>query len=247
MELLLGFFKKNAIFLLVITVLGGYLVYTKIKGNSSESMEGKMKTDRKIDQEGGDVAVEDKKEISKRDNITDVSASPGAATVIINEEKSKPEDEFYYFENLVNIDPLIRTCPDNIGSGDKDFGGHGPVTHIDATVEIRNNKEVWVVVNFNAKESKKDYTECGKKVEKSVFTAGVNQEIIEILSSKTSYADYVDNNHDLDYPMVSGGSLVSRFEIMGDTDGNDVGNCTPDDTYFSVHFNGMKIRIKQKK
>jgi hypothetical protein len=34
---------------------------------------------------------------------------------------------------------------------------------------------------------------------------------------------------------------VQRFEILGDTGGNDIGNCTLDDVYVKVFFNQIQV------
>jgi hypothetical protein len=39
---------------------------------------------------------------------------------------------------------------------------------------------------------------------------------------------------------------VEIFEIMGDTGGNDVGNCTSDDVYMNVYFNEIRGKMQEE-
>jgi len=71
-------------------------------------------------------------------------------------------------------------------------------------------------------------------------------EILEVSPSSPSTTWYVDDNHQLDFPTVASSSLVREFRIMGDTDGNDVGNCTKDDVYMEITFNEVQIKYRYK-
>lgn len=136
---------------------------------------------------------------------------------------------------------FTRLCPELIG-GDKDFKGHGPRVEARATLSIRNNStEVWVDLYLHAKETTKNWTEAEGRWEEKLWTAPAGMVIHKIKTDIESNTSYNDSNHELDKPAIRGGSLVKQFEIMGDTEGNDVGNCTDNDVYMNVYFNPVKV------
>lgn len=134
-------------------------------------------------------------------------------------------------------------CPNHIG-GDREFDGHGPAVKASATLKLKNlNKELWVELYLHAKETRSDWTEAEGKWEYKIWDAPSGKKIKRIISDSSSGAQYVDTDHTLDIPTVTGGSLVYKFEIMGDTRGNDVGNCTADDVYMNVYFNSVTLEL----
>lgn len=135
---------------------------------------------------------------------------------------------------------ITRLCPTHIG-GDREFKGHGPDVTVTAEIERRNgNQEIWAVLYLNAKETRSDWTEAEGNWDRRVWSVPTGQKVNSIDTDLESNAGYVDTDHDLDRPSVRGGTLVSRFEVMGDTGGNDVGNCTADDVYLNVYFNEIR-------
>lgn len=140
---------------------------------------------------------------------------------------------------------ITRLCPTHVG-GDRDFKGHGPDVTANASLEIKNsNKEVWVNLYLHAKETRSDWTEARGTWSRHLWTVPSGYTIVNIISHRSSNASYRDDDHALDRPAVRGGSLVRKFEIMGDTGGNDVGNCTTDDVYMNVYFNPIKVKTQE--
>jgi len=140
--------------------------------------------------------------------------------------------------------PITRLCPAHVG-GDRDFKGHGPDVTAKASLDIKNSdKEIWVSLYLHAKETKSNWTEALGTWQQHLWTVPSGYTIDMIVSDKSSNASYRDTNHGLDHPAVQGGSLVSKFEIMGDTWGNDVGNCTTGDVYMNVYFNPVTVKAK---
>lgn len=149
-------------------------------------------------------------------------------------------EEEYRFTPL----PITRLCPNQIG-GDREFDGHGPEVRCSATLKLENSgKELWVTITLHAKETRSDWSEADGKWERKLETAPVGKKFVRIVSDTYSTAQYTDTNHRLDLPQVLGGSLVEKFEVMGDTGGNDIGNCTDDDVYLNVHFNEIVLIVK---
>lgn len=245
MEFLLGILKKNAIVALIIAALGGYIVYDKYtqKTVSSSTKVGDPSSEATV--HNGSEAEATSKSGATNSPVTN---SPGAAHVTVNvnpEGTKKSSKQSEHLEEEFQIDPIENICPNRNG-GDKEFDGNGPSVKISATLEVRGNSLV-AVINFRAKETKSDYTSCTHRLERVLVTIdGDKFDRIEILSGKKSEASYIDTNHDLDSPNVANGNLVEKFEIMGDTGGDDVGNCTDDDTKYSVYFNSVKIKIHRK-
>jgi hypothetical protein len=139
---------------------------------------------------------------------------------------------------------ITRLCPTHIG-GDREFKGHGPDVKVDATIRTRNSdREIWVTLHLHAKETRSDWTEAEGTWERKLWTAPTGKRIASIESDRFSEASYRDTNHSLDRPSVRGGALVSKFEVMGDTGGNDVRNCTSDDVYMNVYFNDIQVKLR---
>ena len=97
-----------------------------------------------------------------------------------------------------------------------------------ARLEISSDRRsIDAVMSLDAKETQRDFTHARGTFRRRVFTAPNGFKVQRILSGTSSSAAYRDTDHDIDRPIVHGG-LVRQFEIMGDTRGNDVGNCTND-------------------
>jgi len=133
-----------------------------------------------------------------------------------------------------------RLCP-KICGGDKEFNGNGPEVNATASLFIKDKKALWVKIYLKAKETKHDYTCTKGEWTYPVWEAPNNFEITDFSPSGVSKARYIDTNHQLDKPSISGSSLVRKFEIMGDTGGDDTGNCTGNDVYINTYFNEVSI------
>ena len=139
-----------------------------------------------------------------------------------------------------------RLCPTHIGSGDREFKGHGPVVKTWARLEQPTNTRIDVKIYLHAIETMWDLTEAEGSWTFQVYTAPSGWVIDDIITDKYSEANYTDTQHHPDKPRVQGGNLVNSFITMGDSGGNDVGNCTRDDVYVTVEFNQVTVRLKEK-
>ena len=133
-----------------------------------------------------------------------------------------------------------RLCPDRCG-GDKEFGGNGPKVNASASLFVKAKKALWVKIYLKTKETKDGDTCAKKEWTFPVWEAPNSFEITDFSPSGSSNANYTDTNHQLDTPSIGGSSLVRKFEIMGDTGGNDTGSCTADDVYINTYFNEVSI------
>ncbi|NKB82627.1 MAG: hypothetical protein GKS05_12230 [Nitrospirales bacterium] len=151
----------------------------------------------------------------------------------------------------ISISSKSRLCPTNTRRGDREFGGHGPKVTATARVSLQGKTKVVLRLFLHAIETKRDWTETRGTWTYTVYTAPTGYKINRIISNPYSEARYIDNDHGLDIttqtskPKITGGNLVRRFEIMGDTGGKDIGNCTRDDVYMNVHFNSVKLEIQK--
>jgi len=175
-----------------------------------------------------------KLEIRNSLNETDVEIKTG---FIIVEDKT----EIIIFEPS----PITRECPSHV-DGDKEFDGHGPDVQAWAQLRIEENKKIYVDYFLQARETQDDWTTARGRWSKLLWTAGTGQYIVRINSDMRSETSYTDTDHVLDHPSIFGGNLVNKFEIMGDTGGNDVSNCTRDDVYISIYFNPIKVLVRNE-
>ena len=142
--------------------------------------------------------------------------------------------------------PIKRLCPKHV-KGDREFDGHGPDVRTNVRLSIsRNKRNIVANISLTATETMRNWTTAKGSWSRNIWTAPSGYQIVRILSSKSSSASYRDSNHHIDRPRRIRGRLVKTFEIMGDTRGNDVGNCTSDDVFLSVFFNRIKVLIKSK-
>jgi hypothetical protein len=142
--------------------------------------------------------------------------------------------------------PISNLCPKHI-AGDKDFQGHGPDVIASAELFIADERFLWVKIMLRAQEWKADWTKAEKEWTYPLWPAPLGTEILEVSPSSPSNTWYVDVNHQLDYPTIDGSSLVSQFKIMGDTDGNDVGNCIDGkDLRMEITFNEVQVKYRYK-
>jgi len=189
-----------------------------------------------------------------RINYTTAGTYPVSLT-IRNRHSTDTEDKSSFIvvieqitcrEETFTPGPYTRKCATHIG-GDREYNGHGPDVQASAKLRVENNNsEIWVDLYLHQKETRSDWTECLGNWPELIYTAPSNWEIQNIITDMSSTTSYRDTDHDLDVPTVMGGRLVNRFEIMGDTGGNDVGNCTDDDAYLNVYFNAIRVNICER-
>lgn len=159
------------------------------------------------------------------------------------------------------IAPRSRLCPKKIG-GDREFNGHGPNVSASARLRIggpHGRTRIFLDLFMNAKEDRHDWTEAQyRRTGQLVYEVPKDSQgkhafkITRIKSATFTNAFYKDTDHNLDIldkrrrenRARFSGDLVKRFEIMGDTGGNDIGNCTRDDVYMNVIFNPVQIEIQ---
>lgn len=141
----------------------------------------------------------------------------------------------------------IQVIPAHVGSGDKEFHGDGPCIQARARVytaqngtQLRGN--VWVDMwecpddmDFISG----DHTEGIGEGDRVLFTAEHDEEIIEIRTPMSAQLAFIGEGTDPQSKTDSG--LVLRWNILGDTRGDDVG-----ESYVTVTFNSVHLVLRKK-
>jgi hypothetical protein len=146
-------------------------------------------------------------------------------------------------EQVETVQPFITEpfCPERIG-GDREFDGNGPDVEASAFLYTSaDQRELWARIELHVKETKSDWSEAQGTWDLPVWPGKLGAKITGFTPNTPSTTAYRDNNHQVDIPSISGGALVQRFEILGDTDDDDIGNCTLDDVYVKVFFNQIQV------
>jgi hypothetical protein len=151
-------------------------------------------------------------------------------------------------------------CPDHV-RGDREFAGHGPHVTAHAAVDLEGN-DIVLRLYFKAEEwengaPRSDYTTAQSPYpgaanawRRVLYTLGPNETFVRWNTSDgndpNSSTEYVDDDHAIDSPSnTSGNGLVTRWTIMGDTSGDDVGNCTADDVYITIATNPISFVVRR--
>ena len=147
---------------------------------------------------------------------------------------------------------FLRLCPSHVG-GDREFKGHGP--EVDANVTLRRaagNEQAVLDIYLHEIETTSDWSEAEYSRTHSLISAptGRPYSLIWAPDANGSFAwvslgnaptygsaiiSYTDTDHALDR-FFNPQWWVSEISIIGDTGGNDIGNCTTDDAYITVRL-----------
>lgn len=149
--------------------------------------------------------------------------------------------------------PVIRFYPSERIAGDKEFSGNGPEVWAEAEVYINgNNKELMLRKFFRARETRSDHSEGRKTEVTTLLYAPPGKKFHKIVSHKSSKGHYVDNDGALDILSSTqcneenctfAGDLVNRFEIIGDTPGDDLNQNGDHDCNLDIYFNPITYEL----
>lgn len=154
-------------------------------------------------------------------------------------------------------------APQKLLGGDREFDGHGPEIWAWIKLTIVNKKEIVAETYMHARETVSDWSETEGTWKKTLFTAPPGYEITAILSGKYSEVHYVSKPgvssfkpagivqavggaRGIDVPFRDDG-LVTRWNIVGDTGGDDIStDANPhDDTQVAVQLNPIRLKLKK--
>ncbi len=185
-------------------------------------------------------------------NMDDVLGAYNQMVIVFGSE------DISQFGIIHKEEPLIETvefrprdfgpeCPTHIG-GDREFDGHGPNMTAQARIYIVNEKEIWAEIYYHVKETVSDWTEAKGEWSYKIWPtsqnpAPPNYKIRRILSSVSSARTHRDDDHSPD--ILSSSGLVDNFICVGDTGGDDVGNCNGNnDANIKVQYNTIRIEVE---
>ena len=173
---------------------------------------------------------------------------------------------------LLNLDTVVQYLPSTVGpycpkkllGGDREFGGHGPEIWSWIKLKIVGGKYIDAEVYMHARETTSDWSETEGTWTKRIYTAPVGYNIVSIESGKYSEVHYVskpgvnafspaglsqalgNGARGADVPFKDDG-LVSRWNIVGDTGGDDISDDDNphDDTQVAVQLNVMRVKLRK--
>ena len=144
----------------------------------------------------------------------------------------------------VSLSPraFTRLCPTHSG-GDREYAGHGPNVTVWAFLLNNGSGTLSVSFDMHQQETQSDWSKAFFSKTYWLYSAPAGHKITYIWNNTVSHVSYTDTNHTLDrfYPPDT---LVGEFDIMGDTSGNDIGNCTADDAYLSVYLETIWVWVE---
>jgi hypothetical protein len=146
-----------------------------------------------------------------------------------------------------------RICPTHI-RGDREYSSNGPTVDIQAWLYIdkQTSTTLYLYAYMHQIETKSDWSEAERTASYWIYTAPPGRRIGYVWNTQPdgpnnppimSTQHYVDTDHAEDrfYPADA---LVKEFRAKGDTNGNDIGNCTWDDAYLSVFLEPLWVWLE---
>lgn len=147
-------------------------------------------------------------------------------------------------------------CPQTVTRGDREFNGNGPRIETNITLQIRNNSEIWAIINFTATETAPDFSTTNAIFERRVFAAPNNRRIAQIITPTTTNTTFLSppggiqiigpiGNSSNTVTLTEPLNFIQNMEIVGDTGGDDIStdnNCHEDTRIENIRFFPIKIR-----
>jgi hypothetical protein len=138
---------------------------------------------------------------------------------------------------------FTRLCPEHI-TGDREYAGHGPEVFARAELHMSSDwTTLYVVPTMLQRETQSDWSRASLQEWIWLYNTPAGQVIRFIWNATRSEIHYIDTDHALDR-FVPTDTLVQEFQIMGDTSGNDIGNCTTGDAYLSVYLDTIWLWVE---
>jgi hypothetical protein len=130
--------------------------------------------------------------------------------------------------------PPLTVTPTKVGTGDKEFSGHGPEVWTAVNLSVTGNNVVSANVSMHVKETQSDWTEGRVTLIHPVFTIEPGWKIDHIITPASA----------ADHFTASGTNIIKRGpgppveveEIQGDNSGDDIGR-----TNMTVKFTAIDV------
>ena len=132
--------------------------------------------------------------------------------------------------------PPMTFIPPKVGSGDAEFGGHGPDVFGSVTLAPASGR-VDVTIAMTARETRSDWTTASGATTTAFFNPDPGWRVEKIVEPASSTIHYTDTTTDRDDDFGSTGGPVSQWEFVGDTGGSEAGTRTRVTAHFvETHF-----------
>ena len=136
-------------------------------------------------------------------------------------------------------------------NGDREFESHGPWVVVRVSLTPQANR-IEALLEMAAREVNAegktvgDGTAAQSTWSLTVYTAPAGWSIKSIIGMRpTDTWSYMDTDHDGDTGYPPAGGPVNHFFIIGDTEGDDVGDVPNVDTGVQVYFNPLQVELVQ--
>lgn len=159
--------------------------------------------------------------------------------------------EEFTFTKQYTVDNIRDLCPTTLMKGDREFSGNGP--NITGRIFLTyDERSVYALVTFNAKETKADWSEVRGEWIKNIINTPSNWRINRILSDNhKGFYKLNITSPSSGYALESGtqfheNSAVSRMWIRGDTGGDDISSnkdCSDDTAIRFIEFKPIIIEF----
>jgi len=111
--------------------------------------------------------------------------------------------------------------------GDREFAGHGPDVRVRADLVISNAKTaIDLRLSMTAAETVSDWTTAEGATASRIYTAPSGWFISGMSVGQSVSRSYRDTDTDVDILAATSTTFVRKFEVVGDTSGNDAGIST---------------------
>lgn len=117
-----------------------------------------------------------------------------------------------------------RFIPSHV-RGDREFAGHGPQVVLDATLVLMRSR-IDVRLHMRATETMSDWTTVEGTRTTTIYYAPTGLCVSGVSVGTVNNSHYRDTDHDVDVLTPGGASFVSKYEVVGDTNGSEAGTRT---------------------
>jgi hypothetical protein len=144
---------------------------------------------------------------------------------------------------------FTQLCPTHDG-GDREYAGHGPEVQAWVVLEQVGTQHLYIHLQMTQRETRSDWSSAWLNRTFWLYSAPPDHKITKVWNAASSYVSYTDTDTTMDF-FYPGDTLVYQFVIMGDSSGNDIGNCREggisyaDDAYLSVNLERLWVWVEE--
>ncbi|MDP4264842.1 MAG: hypothetical protein Q8941_20105 [Bacteroidota bacterium] len=185
---------------------------------------------------------------------------------LISSAQGNKDYSVQFIDSVIQFVPstIGPYCPTKLLAGDREFDGHGPEIWAWVKLRVVGKAEIYADVYMHARETVSDWSETEGTWSKLLYRAPRGYQINELPLTNYSEVHYISKPgvsafspagvmqamnggaKGTDVPFKDDG-LVSRWNIVGDTGGDDIStddDCN-DDTQVAVQLNLLKVKLQR--